>query len=177
MRLANGGNDILTTEERRQTNVLFKIGDAFRIHQIAVTAHGERNQLVLAKQILNGKQPFKGHIRKNMLRPALRRRQLDIVEARFANARYRFLDGIAMIAVGIHSDNALHAASLPDYTSLVLTRRPVSEDSIAAKTARIAVNTLCASMPCTAGFFRHSTNRSMTPDLVWLSLVWMASTS
>ena len=177
MRLPDGGNDILTPEKRRQPNVLLKIGDAFRVHQIAVAAHGERNQLVLAKQILNGEQPFKGHIRKNMLRPALRRRQLDIAEARLANARDRLLDGVAMVAVGIHSDDALHAASLLDQISLVFTLRPVSEDSIAAKTARIAVNTLCASMPCTAGFFRLSTNRSITPDLVWLSLVWMASTS
>ena len=94
-----------------------------------------------------------------MLRPALRRRQLDIAEARLANARDRLLDGVAMVAVGIHSDDALHAASLLDQISLVFTLRPVSEDSIAAKTARIAVNTLCASMPCTAGFFRLSTKQ------------------
>ena len=171
MRFADRRNDILTAKKRGQPDILLEIGNAFGVHQVAVPAHGERNQLVSAKQILNCQQLLKGHIRKDVFRPALCRRQFNVMETRPANARDGLFDGVAVIAVGIDRDDALHAASLPDHTSLVFTRRPASEDSIAAKTARMAVSTLCASMPCTVGSFSPSTNRSIMPDLVWLSLV------
>ena len=60
---------------------------------------------------------------------------------------------------------------------LTSTRTPFSEDSRAPKMARIAVST---SSPLTGGCTPRSsasTKASITPLLVWLSLVWMRSMS
>src|SRR5699024_5560917 len=105
----------------------------------------------------------------DMLGPALGGRQLDVVKARAADALDGLLHGIAVIAVGVDRDDALFHGCTPH--SLTRTARPVSDDSMLANTARMAGSTLSAPMPSRDGSFRQSTNRSMMPDLVWLSLV------
>ena len=108
VRFADGADDILAAKERSQTDVLHEIADALGIHQIAVAAHGERNQPCPVEQILHLKQALKALIREDMLRPSLGRRQLDIAKARRLDARNGLFNGKAMIAIGIDRDDSVH---------------------------------------------------------------------
>ena len=110
-----------------------------------MSAHGKGAELRRLQLVLNRQQALEGHVGKDMFGPALGGRQLDVVKARAADARDGFLNGIAMIAVGVDRDDALFHGRTSH--SLTRTARPVSEDSMLANTARMAGSTLSALMP------------------------------
>ena len=107
VRFAHRGNDVFAAEKGGQADILHKVGKALRIHQIAVAAHRNWGQARFLQLILHLAQPRKRHRGKNMLRPALCRGQLNIMEARLLNARNGFLQRKSVVTVGICDDNTL----------------------------------------------------------------------
>ena len=106
MRFTDRGDDVLRAEELRQMHIVSEVLFTGGIHQICMAAHSEGDEVVRLKQTLHFKQAGEGLIREDVLGPAFRGGQLDVMKARGTNARDGFLNGIAMVAVGVYSDDS-----------------------------------------------------------------------